>query len=80
MIKFCYKLEDMLAYNIDLINLTETNKTSNDKMINEDQYIVLHSDARLFSSADTNGDCIQHHQEEGNRSPERQNGQLEQER
>ena len=77
MIKFCYKLEDMLVQNNDLINLAETNKTSNDKMINEDRYIALHSDDRLFSSAGTSGDGIQHHQEEGNRSPERQSGQLE---
>ena len=46
MIKFCYKLEDMLVQKNDLINLTETNKTSNDKMINEDRYIALYSDAQ----------------------------------
>ena len=58
MIKFCYKLEDMHVQNNDLINLAETNKTSNNKMINEDRYIALHGDARLFSSAGTSGDGI----------------------
>ena len=70
----------MLVQNNDLINLTETNKASNDKMINEDRYIALHSDARLFYAAGISGDGIQHHQEEGNRSPERQSSQLKPER
>ena len=46
-------------------------------MINKDGYIALHCDALLFSAAGPSGDGIQHHQEEGNRSPERLSGQLE---
>ena len=48
-------------------------------MINKDWYIALHSDALLFSADSPSGDSIQHHQEEGNHSIERQGGQPESE-